>query len=131
MESGRPVRRGRRLVAGAMVVAVVAAGIWWVRDRIEAEVRFASVSSPASVAGTWKLDDKSQIRFGADGRFAATGLPGEVFDTSGELFSGGGTWSLGYRGRSVVLVADTPPAGSVPEDEPLLGVVRSRDTIQL
>lgn len=131
MQARWPVRNGRRLVAGAVAVAVIAAGIWWVRARIEAETRFASVSSSASVIGTWKLDETSQIRFTADGRFTATDLPEEVFDDSDDLFSGGGTWSLRGGGGSVSLVADHPPSGMPQEVDPSLAVVRSSNSIQL
>ncbi|MFH7335660.1 hypothetical protein [Streptomyces sp. KHY 26] len=77
-----PVRWGRRLAAVAVALAAVVGGIsWWVKDRLDAQVRFAAVPSPASLVGTWKLEDVTtgQIRFTGDDRFTATALPLEVF----------------------------------------------------
>lgn len=130
-----PVRWGRRPAAVAVVGAVVAGGIsWWARDRLDAQVRFAAVSSPASLVGTWKPEDGTagQIRFTGDDRFTATALPLDVFTVPSDgTFAGGGSWSVDDGGRSVVLKADSPPPGASPDERPSLGVVRNSDGIRL
>ncbi|GLX48131.1 hypothetical protein Shyhy01_10810 [Streptomyces hygroscopicus subsp. hygroscopicus] len=128
-----PVRWGRRLVAVALA-AVVGGISWWVKDRLDAQVRFAAVPSPASLVGTWKLEDVTtgQIRFTGDDRFTATALPLEVFTVPSDgTFAGGGSWSIDDGGRSVALEPDSPPSGASSDEQPSLAVVRNSDGIRL
>ncbi|MBO1331057.1 hypothetical protein [Streptomyces sp. VRA16 Mangrove soil] len=135
MGERRPGRRWRRAAVVVVVLGVTAGGIaHWVADRLDADVEFTEVSSPAALVGIWRLDDTdTRIRFTADRRFTATGLPAEVFTPSADgTFAGGGSWRVGDGGRSVDLKADDPPPGTdALAEPPSLGVVRNGDGLWL